>query len=215
METTTLRIIAGNLRTRKIQFAVDPRTRPMKDRTREAVMSLLGGTFKNAIAFDLFGGTGVLAFETVSRGATKGIVFEILKSAAREIQTNAKSLGISDAIEVIQTDVIDWSKGLPENCSRFSQGPNPIWVVFCCPPYSLWESNGKQLLAMLERWWIAAPPGSLFAVELEEATSPEYLPKQADWDLRVYKPARMAVAEKEMPEHAPNPELPISGLPSL
>ena len=182
----------------------------MKDRTREAVMSLLGGTFRNAIAFDLFGGTGVLAFETVSRGAAKGIVFEILKSAAREIQTNAKSLGISDAIEVIQTDVIDWSKGLPENCSRVSQGPDPIWVVFCCPPYSLWESNGKQLLAMLERWWIAAPPGSLFAVELEEATSPEYLPKQAEWDLRVYKPARMAVAEKETPDEIPPPESPAA-----
>ena len=182
----------------------------MKDRTREAVMSLLGGTFGNAIAFDLFGGTGVLAFETVSRGAAKGIVFEILKSAAREIQTNAKSLGISDSIEVIQTDVIDWSKGLPENCSRFSQNSDQIWVVFCCPPYSLWESNGKQLLAMLERWWLAAPLGSLFAVELEENTSPDFLPKQADWDLRVYKPTQMAIAEKETPEEDATPDLPTA-----
>ena len=174
----------------------------MKDRTREAVMSLLGGTFENAIAFDLFGGTGVLAFETVSRGAAKGVVFEILKSAAREIQTNAKTLGVTSSVEVIQTDVLDWSKGLPANCARFSQSPDQIWVVFCCPPYSMWESNGKQLLAMLEKWWIAAPPGSLFAVELEEATSPEYLPKQADWDLRVYKPARMAVAEKGSQEES-------------
>ena len=169
----------------------------MKDRTREAVMSLLGGTFENAIAFDLFGGTGILAFETVSRGAAKGVVFEILKSAAREIQTNVKSLGISDRVEVIQTDVIDWSKGVPANCTRFSQNPDEIWVVFCCPPYALWNTNGKQLHDMLERWWLAAPPGSLFAVELEFETSPEYLPTQADWDLRVYKPARMAVAEKE------------------
>ena len=168
----------------------------MKDRTREAVMSLIGGTFANAIAFDLFGGTGVLAFETVSRGASKGIVFEILKSAAREIQTNAKSLGISDSVEVLQTDVMDWSNGLPGNCSRFGDSPDQIWVVFCCPPYSLWESNGKQLLAMLESWWAAAPAGSLFAVELEEATPTEYLPAQADWDLRLYKPTRMAIAEK-------------------
>ena len=111
LETTTLRIIAGNLRTRKIQFAVDPRTRPMKDRTREAVMSLLGGTFRDAIAFDLFAGTAVLAFETISRGAVQGIVFEILKSASREILSNAKSLGISDKLTVLQTDVLDRSEG--------------------------------------------------------------------------------------------------------
>jgi len=163
-------------------------------------MSLLGGTFTNAIAFDLFGGTGVLAFETVSRGASKGVVFEILKSAAREIQTNAKSLGVTDKLEVIQTDVLDWSKGLPGNCSRFGNPTGQIWVVFCCPPYALWKSNGKQLLEMLERWWIAAPPGSLFAVELEFETPTEFLPTQADWDLRVYKPARMAIAEKEAAE---------------
>ena len=168
----------------------------MKDRTREAVMSLIGGTFSNAIAFDLFGGTGILAFETVSRGASKGVVFEILKSAAREIETNAKTLGIKEQIEVIQTDVLDWSKGIPGNCSRFAQSQDPIWIVYCCPPYALWKSNGMQLRSMLERWWEAAPIGSLFAVELEFETSPEYLPEQAEWDLRVYKPARMAVAEK-------------------
>jgi len=196
VETTTLRIIAGNLRTRKIQFAVDPRTRPMKDRTREAVMSLLGGTFENALAFDLFGGTGVLAFETVSRGAKYGVVFEILKSAVREIQSNAKTLGLTEVVEVVQTDVIDWSNGLPENAERFDRDSKPIWVVFCCPPYSLWEGSGEKLRTMLELWWESAPDGSLFAVELEESTPIKYLPSQADWDLRLYKPARMAIAEK-------------------
>ena len=197
METTTLRIIAGNLRTRKIQFAVDPRTRPMKDRTREAVMSLLGGTFKNAIAFDLFAGTAVLAFETVSRGASQGIVFEILKSASREIMANAKSLGISDKISIVQTDVLDWSENLVSNAERFHLDPSSIWVVFCCPPYALWESDGEKLLATLQTWWDAAPKGSLFAVELEEKTPIHFLPPNAEWDIRVYKPALMAVAEKE------------------
>ena len=196
LETTTLRIIAGNLRTRKIQFAVDPRTRPMKDRTREAVMSLLGGTFPNAIAFDLFAGTAVLAFETVSRGAARGIVFEILKSASREILTNAKTLGISDKIEVLQTDVIDWSNDLEANCERFQFHPDQIWVVFCCPPYAFWESDGQKLKSMLQRWWDAAPTGSLFAVELEESTPRAQLPDGIDWDVRLYRPAQMAVAEK-------------------
>jgi 16S rRNA (guanine966-N2)-methyltransferase len=168
----------------------------MKDRTREAVMSLLGGTFKDAVAFDLFAGTGVLAFETVSRGAAKGIVFEILKSAAREIQNNAKSLGILDKIEVVQTDVLDWSKGLPGNCERFHFRPEQLWVVFCCPPYALWGSDGQQLKEMIDRWWQAAPSGSLFAIELEEATPRALLPAGIDWDVRLYRPAQMAVAEK-------------------
>jgi len=168
----------------------------MKDRTREAVMSLIGGTFQNAIAFDLFGGTGVLAFETVSRGASKGIVFEILKPAAKEIQINAKTLGIAGKLEVIQTDVMDWSKGLPANCERFATDPNGIWVVFCCPPYSFWKSHGSQLLSMMETWWNAAPKGSLFAVEIEEGVSRDLLPSQAEWDIRLYRPAEMAIAEK-------------------
>ena len=50
----------------------------------------------------------------------------------------------------------------------------------------------------------------VFAVELEETTSPEYLPKQADWDLRVYKPTQMAIAEKETPEEDATPDLPTA-----
>jgi 16S rRNA (guanine966-N2)-methyltransferase len=196
LETTTLRIIAGNLRTRKIQFGVDPRTRPMKDRTREAVMSLLGGTFADAIVFDLFAGTAVLAFETVSRGAAKGLVFEILKSATREIRANASALNIADKIEVIQGDVIDWSEQLPENLHRFGFRPNKPWVVFCCPPYAMWDSDGPKLTEMLKKWWDTAPLGSLFAVELQESTPLDLLPTGIDWDIRLYRPAQMAVAEK-------------------
>lgn len=198
METTTLRIIAGTLRTRKIQFAVDPRTRPMKDRTREAVMSLLGGTFPDAAVFDLFGGTGVLAFEAVSRGAANGTVFEILKQASREIQINAKTLGIQDKMQVLQTDVLDWSEDLPANLERLHLRPEQIWLVFCCPPYAMWKSDGERLRSIIENWWNAAPVGSLFAVELEESTPLEFLPANIDWDARVYKPARMAVAEKSL-----------------
>jgi 16S rRNA (guanine966-N2)-methyltransferase len=196
LETTTLRIIAGNLRTRKIQFAVDPRTRPMKDRTREAVMSLLGGTFPDAAVFDLFGGTGVLAFETLSRGASAGVIFEILRQAVREIQANSKSLGVEDRTRVLQADVIDWSDGLPTCCEQFELKPSQKWVVFCCPPYALWDSDGERLKQMLMNWWKAAPIGSLFAVELELKTPMNYLPDGIEWDARIYKPARMAVAEK-------------------
>ncbi|MBU6174960.1 MAG: RsmD family RNA methyltransferase, partial [Planctomycetes bacterium] len=51
LEKTTLRIIGGEFRSRKLQYTVDLRTRPMKDRTREAVMNLLGGTLFECVVF--------------------------------------------------------------------------------------------------------------------------------------------------------------------
>jgi 16S rRNA (guanine966-N2)-methyltransferase len=195
LEKTSLRIIGGEYRSRKIQFAVDPRTRPMKDRTREAVMNLLGGTLPESIAFDLFGGTGILAFESISRGATRAVVFEILKMAAKEIQGNAKSLGMDSKLVVLQTDVLKWSEALSNNL-QFLRLPDLPWIVFCCPPYSLWDTEAQGMRDILNRWVDTAPAGSMFAVELEFETSIDFLPTSLEWDIRTYKPAKMAIAEK-------------------
>jgi 16S rRNA (guanine966-N2)-methyltransferase len=248
-ETVTLRIIAGDLRSRKIQFACDRRTRPMKDRTREAVMNLLGGTLEQCVAFDLFGGSGVLAFESISRGAEKAVVWEILRNGALVIQNIARELGVQDRVQVLHEDVFRWSSDLHDSLKRlhlpeaailpaavFAEKPaapelatsaepaTPFeaaanssdrsvggatptkstsdgerswrWAVFCCPPYAMWETQGQELQALVERWYQHAPSGSLFAVELELPTPIEYLPVGPDWDIRTYSPAKIAIAEK-------------------
>lgn len=238
-ETVTLRIIAGDLRSRKIQFACDRRTRPMKDRTREAVMNLMGGTLEKCVAFDLFGGSGVLAFESISRGAEKAVIWEILRNGAMVIQNIARELGVQDRVQVLHEDVFRWSQDLQESLKRLHlpeaatltapmSSVNPTatesaalleaaansseriastesptdgerswrWAVFCCPPYAMWETQGNELQALVERWYQHAPSGSLFAVELELPTPIEYLPIGPDWDIRTYAPAKIAIAEK-------------------
>lgn len=183
------------MRSRKLQFTVDPRTRPMKDRTREAVMNLLGSTFDDSIAFDLFAGTGVLAFEAISRGATRAVLFDVLAHGILDIRKNSESLGIKSKIVVLQKDVIRWSETLEQNLS-FLQLDNVPWIVFCCPPYALWETQGDALTGMLSNWIDKSPAGSLFAVELEDKTPLSLLPTTLEWDIRNYKPAKMAIAEK-------------------
>src|SRR6478735_6302833 len=71
-----LRIIGGSLRGRKIEYSGDARTRPMKDRVREAVFNLLGYSVEGTHVIDLFAGTGAMAIEAISRGATKAICIE-------------------------------------------------------------------------------------------------------------------------------------------
>jgi 16S rRNA (guanine966-N2)-methyltransferase len=195
VEKTSLRIIGGDMRSRKLQFTVDPRTRPMKDRTREAVMNLLGGTFGASIAFDLFAGTGVLGFEALSRGASRAVLFDVLPHGVLEIRKNCESLGLKDRVVILQKDVIRWSESLEQNLAFLRLESFP-WIVFCCPPYALWESQGESLTRMMETWIEKSPMGSLFAVELEDKTPLDLLPNSLEWDVRPYKPARMAIAEK-------------------
>ena len=71
-EPAGVRIIGGRFRGRKILYSGDPRTRPMKDRVREAVFNLLGTAVRGKHALDLFAGTGALGLEALSRGAAAG-----------------------------------------------------------------------------------------------------------------------------------------------
>jgi 16S rRNA (guanine966-N2)-methyltransferase len=208
-ETIQLRIIAGDLRSRKIQFECDPRTRPMKDRTREAVMNLLGGTFSDTYAFDLFGGSGILAFEAISRGARRAVVWEILKPRASDILRFSKELGVADQVTVLATDVMRWTcdgGGLASpDWACFSDAP---WILFACPPYRLWDNQGEAIRDTLEKWLAASPDGSLFAVEMEMETDENWLPRGYSWDVRRYAPAKMAVAEKSSASLSPQDPLP-------
>jgi len=174
----------------------------MKDRTREAVFSLLGGKLSGYVAFDLFAGSGILAIESISRGAAYGVVVEMLSRAAKEITINAKRLGVENRLCVFTADTFDWLRNLKDHVEqlshRFETRIDAPWCVFVCPPYKLWESHTEELRGMLATFVEAAPANSLFAVELDEATPLEILPASLDWQTRAYRPAMMAIAEKAM-----------------
>ena len=71
-----LRIIGGEFRGRRLHYSGDRRTRPMKDRLREAVFNLIGPDIRGKHAIDLFAGTGALALESLSRGAKSATLIE-------------------------------------------------------------------------------------------------------------------------------------------
>src|SRR4029077_10034324 len=89
-----LRIIGGRFRGRKLAYSGDVRTRPMKDRVREALFNLLGRAVAGKTVIDLFAGTGALALEALSRGASRAVVIEMHRPTARLIVQNAASLAI-------------------------------------------------------------------------------------------------------------------------
>ncbi len=187
-----LRIIAGDLRGQRVQYSGDPSIRPMKDRTRESVFNLLGGDLSGMLALDLFAGTGALGLEAISRGATKAIMLELQRPASVTIQENAQRLKVADRCEIHNVDAFRWLRYVHVSAAQWPKQP---WAVFCCPPYALWHSDLDRLVAALTELRDLAPAGSLFAVEAElpfdiAASLPGF-----EWDVRIYKPAVVGIAE--------------------
>lgn len=188
-----VRIIAGSHRGRTLVYRGDPVTRPMKDRTREALFSRLGGMFDGGVAIDLFAGTGVLALESISRGVKEAWTIELDSSAAADIRNSAKQLGLDTQVNVRCGDTFLLSEHLIQQLKQ-SLTPTP-WLVFICPPYSLWADKSDEMRYLLQRFSVEAPIGSSIVVELEEKTDLEVLPQSLEWDVRLYRPAQVAIAE--------------------
>ena len=88
------RIVGGTMRGRKLLYSGDLRTRPMKERVREAVFNLVGPAVKGKQAVDLFAGTGALGLEAISRGAARAIFIERHYPTLQLIRRNVQSLGV-------------------------------------------------------------------------------------------------------------------------
>jgi 16S rRNA (guanine966-N2)-methyltransferase len=181
-----LRIIGGSLRGRKLQYSGDQRTRPMKDRVREAVFNLIGPRIVGSHAIDLFAGTGALGLEAVSRGAVRATLIERHLPTLELARRNASALGASQQIEAVFADAFLWSKS-------FAPAGGERLVVFCSPPYDFYESRRGEMLALIERFQAIAPPDSALVVEADDRFDFELLPQPQAWDVRTYPPAIVGI----------------------
>ncbi len=190
---TRMRIVSGELRGRKIFYNGDPKTRPMKERTREAVFSLLGGHLDGFWCLDLFGGTGILTLESVSRGAIGGLILELAKGAVSSMIDNIKQLQIEDKIQIKQVDTLRWLK----NAGRhIDQCPDAPWIVFCCPPYAMWPRESEILLGGLRELHRSSPEGSYFVCETDSQFDVNKAIPEFEWDVRHYPPAIINICQK-------------------
>jgi len=185
-----LRIIGGKFGGRKLAYTGDVRTRPMKDRLREAVFNLAGPAVQGKHAIDLFAGTGALGLEAISRGAIRATLVEQHFPTARVIRENIASLEVGDIAEVFAGDTFLWARRLP------NLGTEP-WIVFCSPPYDFYQSRTEAMLTLLTTLMDAAPLKSIFIVESDTEFDPALLPSPDQWDVRKYYPATVAISHKE------------------
>jgi 16S rRNA (guanine(966)-N(2))-methyltransferase RsmD len=183
------RIIGGKFRGRKLLYLPDRRTRPMKDRVREAVFNLIGPGIKGKHAIDLFAGTGALGLEAISRGAIGGTFVERHFPTAELIRQNAAALGAAELCTILPANVLLWPR-------RWPSLPEVPWIVFCSPPWDLYGEEPDAVYNLIEMLLDRAPATSQMVVDTDERVDFSLLPRPEGWDVRAYPPAQIGILTK-------------------
>ena len=120
-----MRVITGTARGRRLKEPVGLETRPTADRVKEAIFSSIQFEVEGRKVLDLFGGTGQMGIEALSRGAAHCTFVDLQKQAVGIIRENVNSTGFADQSTVIQGDALAFLSRCRE---KFD-------LIFLDPPY--------------------------------------------------------------------------------
>ncbi len=119
-----MRVIAGKAKGIQLKTPDGMLTRPTTDRVKEALFSILQFDLPGTRVLDLFGGTGQLGIEALSRGAKEAVFVDAREEACRLIRENLKRAGFTG--QVVRGDYLTY---LDQCREKFD-------IIFLDPPYA-------------------------------------------------------------------------------
>ncbi|MEU1819542.1 MULTISPECIES: 16S rRNA (guanine(966)-N(2))-methyltransferase RsmD [Streptomyces] len=144
------RVIAGIAGGRRLAVPPGTGTRPTSDRAREGLFSTLEsllGTLHGTRVLDLYGGSGAVGLEALSRGAAHVLLVEADARATRTIRENVRTLGLPGA---------EVRSGKAEQIVAGPPPAAPYDVVFLDPPYAVTDEALREILLTLRAGgWLA------------------------------------------------------------
>ncbi|MBQ9468778.1 MAG: 16S rRNA (guanine(966)-N(2))-methyltransferase RsmD [Clostridia bacterium] len=124
-----MRIITGSARGTKLQTLDGLETRPTAERVKEAIFSMIQFELDGKRVLDLFGGSGQMGLEALSRGAVKATFVDVNREAVEVIKANAKKTKLFDKCVILNADYKSFIRG--------NAGKERYDVIFLDPPYAL------------------------------------------------------------------------------
>lgn len=150
-----VRITGGTLRGRRVPVPRDG-VRPTSERARQAYFNIVGDRILDARFLDLFTGTGIFAFEALSRGAASAVAIDLSRKQLAEISKQARGWHID--VETVAGDAL----------AVAPRARGPFRLVYADPPYDF--DRHDDLLQMIDRLDLTSD--ALIAVEHRRRTEP-------------------------------------------
>ncbi len=189
-----MRVIAGSAKGRILKSVEGDTTRPITDRTKEALFNIIGSDIVQSSFLDCFAGTGSVGIEALSRGSSFARFIDQNPKAIHVIRENLKATGLIEKAEVLRMDAFAALARQPDR--RFD-------YIYVAPPqyHGLWS----KMLILLDNhmdWlsddgWIIV---QIHPVEYEDLTKSHQIKNIAQFDLRKYGSTLLIFFERALSE---------------
>ncbi|MFZ6029110.1 MAG: 16S rRNA (guanine(966)-N(2))-methyltransferase RsmD [Chloroflexota bacterium] len=173
---TNLRVIGGKARGRKLQIVPGDTTRPITDQVKEALFNIIGNDIEGATLLDLFGGTGAVGIEALSRGAAFVRMLDLNRRAVAIMRANLAHCDLQDGAEVQQADAFKVLESAPDRAFEY---------VYIAPPQ--YKEMWKKALHLLDGnpGWMSPDAWVIVQIHPVEYETPTLLTIEA-FDRRQY-----------------------------
>jgi 16S rRNA (guanine(966)-N(2))-methyltransferase RsmD len=170
------RVITGRAKGRRLRMVPGDSTRPITDRAKEALFSILGDWIVGVRALDLFGGTGAVGIECLSRGADFVHFIDLNRAAVETIQANLRHCQLEAQATIERGDSFAFLQ-------RYRG--EPFDLVYIAPPQyqGMWR---KALLLVDARPELLAENGTVIVQMHPREDAPVELSFLMEYDRRRY-----------------------------
>lgn len=124
-----MRVVGGEIGGRRYEIPARLSARPTTDRAKEGLFNILQNliSLEGLRVLDLFGGSGGMSYEFLSRGVASVTTVEADRNAIAFIRKTATAFGIADRLRIVQSDVFKFLRTEAETYD----------LIFADPPYAL------------------------------------------------------------------------------
>lgn len=124
-----MRVVAGSRKGTPLKSIASNQTRPTSDKVKESIFNMIGPYFDGGVAVELFGGSGSLSIESLSRGIDSAYIFEKNPRACSVIKENVEKCRYTEEVKMIRGDARNAVKTLQASSVQ-------VDLLFIDPPYA-------------------------------------------------------------------------------
>ena len=136
-----MRVITGKARGISLKTPNGMATRPTADRVKEAMFSIIQFDIPNARVLDLFGGTGQLGIEALSRGAQSAVFVDEREDACKLIRENLNRTKLEPLAKVVRSDYMSYLRSSKESFD----------IILLDPPYAeVYLENSLKMITEID-----------------------------------------------------------------